>query len=123
MFVQAARIFGIVFLLIGILGFIPAATSNGLFGLFPVDTWHNVVHLVFGAWGLLAAGSRAGALVYLKGVAVVYGILAVLGLIGPTKILFDRIALHGPTVWLHAGLAVVAAYIGIGLADDPKFKA
>jgi hypothetical protein len=118
MFTKAARIFGIVFLLIGVLGFIPAATPNGLFGLFHVDTWHNVIHLVFGAWGLLAAGSRGGAIAYLKGVAVVYAILTVLGLIPSTRMLFDRIALGGANVWLHAGLAVVAAYIGIGLAEN-----
>jgi len=50
----AAVLFGIVFLLVGILGFVPAATNNEmLFGTFHVNTAHNFVHLASGIIFLL----------------------------------------------------------------------
>jgi heme/copper-type cytochrome/quinol oxidase subunit 3 len=61
----AAILFGIVFLLIGILGFVPAATpANGmLLGIFHVNTAHNFVHLasgvVFLLCGMLASAHHA----------------------------------------------------------------
>ncbi|PYL96244.1 MAG: DUF4383 domain-containing protein, partial [Verrucomicrobia bacterium] len=47
-------LFGIVFLAVGILGFVPGVTSdvNGmpmLLGIFHVNTAHNLVHIVSGA--------------------------------------------------------------------------
>jgi len=112
---KAARFFGIVFVAVGILGFVPQATPNGaLLGIFPVSTWHNLAHLVLGLWGLLAAGTVAGAVSYMRGIAVIYAVLAILGLFPSTSNLFGRIPLHGADVWLHAALAVAAAYFGFG---------
>src|SRR5438132_3618228 len=58
----AALLFGIVFLLIGILGFVPAVTpDNGmLLGIFHVNTAHNIVHLTwcFSCAKWLAAARR-----------------------------------------------------------------
>ena len=59
-----ARVFGIVFLLVGLLGLVttPFSLSGGLLlGLFPVNALHNLVHLAFGVWGLLAARTPGGA--------------------------------------------------------------
>src|SRR5687767_4738560 len=71
-----ARVFGAVFLVVGILGFIPGITQmhtdvqakaegltiggpghGMLLGIFHVNVLHNLVHLAFGILGLLAAGS------------------------------------------------------------------
>ncbi len=42
----AAILFGVVFLLIGILGFVPSITKDEmLLGIFHVNLLHNVVHL------------------------------------------------------------------------------
>ncbi len=63
----AAILFGIVFLAIGILGFVPSITApdaNGmpmLLGIFHVNTLHNIVHLASGAVALLCGMSGAGA--------------------------------------------------------------
>lgn len=122
-----ARLFGIVFLIIGAAGFVPGLTTEhshpdvtldaglGLeLGLFPVNYAHNAVHLLFGVWGLLAARSTGAAINYGKVVAVAYGLLAILGLIPAAKLwtTFGLVPLYGHDVWLHALLAAVAAYYG-----------
>ncbi len=59
-----ARVFGVVFLLVGLLGFVttPFSLEGGLLlGLFPVNVLHNLVHLVFGVWGLVAGRHGHGA--------------------------------------------------------------
>jgi hypothetical protein len=79
--------------------------------MFHVNALHNIVHLLFGLWGL-AAWRSGGAIAYAKGVAVIYALLAVLGLIPATASGFGLVPLGGNDVWLHAALAVVAAYFG-----------
>ena len=129
-----ARLFGIVFLLVGAAGFIPGVTDMnhthpdvtldaglGLeLGLFPVNYLHNAVHLLFGVWGLLAARSAGAAANYGKIVAASYALLAVLGLIPAAKLwtTFGLIPLYGNDVWLHALLAAVAAYFGFFRRDS-----
>lgn len=123
-----ALIFGIVFLVVGILGFgvVPSllehSTGSGmsgegmLFGMFHVNALHNIVHILFGLWGLAASRSLGGAVGYFKVVAVLYLLLAVLGLVPQTNAGFgDGIAhlvLGAYNVWLHLALAVVAAFFG-----------
>ena len=122
-----ARIFGIVFLMIGAAGFVPGLTTPhshpdmtfdaglGLeLGLFPVNYAHNAVHVLFGVWGLLAARSMGAASMYGKVVGVSYGLLTILGLIPAAKLwtLFGFVPLYGHDVWLHALLAAVATYYG-----------
>jgi hypothetical protein len=120
-----ARIYGIVFLIVGIGGFIPGLTqphvhpgliingSSGMeLGLFPVNILHNVVHIAFGIWGLVAGQSFAAARLYARGVAVIYALLTVLGVIPATNTAFGLVPIYGNDVWLHGLLAVVAAYFG-----------
>jgi hypothetical protein len=110
-----ARVFGIVFVAVGILGFVPTLTPEGnLLGLFPVNAAHNVAHILLGIWGLSSAGSATKAVGYMKAIAVIYALLAILGLIPATNTLFGLMPLHGADVVLHAVLAVVAAYLGFG---------
>lgn len=121
-----ALIFGIVFLVIGAGGFVPGILQPGvpeadlsmthgyghMFGLFPVNTPHNIVHLVFGLWGVAAYKSHAGARAYFRVVAMIYGLLTVLGLLEPTRTTFGLVPIYGNDVWLHALLALVAVYFG-----------
>jgi Domain of unknown function (DUF4383) len=121
----AAQLFGVVFLLAGIAGFFPAPIPPGAppltvehghglaLGLFPVNTLHNVVHLLFGGLGLAAArGALLTARSYFQIVAVAYGLLVVLGLIPATQTTFGLVPIWGNDVWLHALLAALAAYFG-----------
>lgn len=130
---RMAMIFGIVFLAIGILGFVPGmvqppaaddpdvafdAGHGRLMGLFPVNVLHNIVHILFGLWGLAAARSFDGARGYFKVVAVAYALLAVMGLLPPpASTTFGLVPIHHHDVWLHAALALVAAYFGFRRAD------
>lgn len=122
-----ALIYGIVFLIVGAAGFLPGLTvahshpdvrvTNGLsleFGLFPVNVLHNLVHLLFGVWGLVASRSLGGARVYAKAVAIVYALLTIMGLIPAANLhsTFGLIPLYGHDIWLHALLAAIAAYFG-----------
>lgn len=119
-----ALIFGIVFLVVGVGGFFltePGTPPAGLtqthgfgheLGLFPVNTIHNIVHILFGLWGLAASRSLGGAVTYARGVAIIYALLTVLGLIESTRLGFGFVPLYDNDVWLHAGLAIVAAYFG-----------
>jgi hypothetical protein len=121
-----ALIFGIVFLAVGIAGFVPqlvqpaeggAMNMGGedmgmLLGMFPVNLYHNAVHILFGLWGLAASRSGSGALTYARGVALIYGLLTVLGFIPATDTLFGMVPLYGNDVYLHGAIALVAAYFG-----------
>jgi len=119
-----ALIFGLVFLVVGVGGFFlteaapPPADlhqTHGFgheLGLFPVNTIHNIIHIVFGLWGLAASRSLGGAITYARAVAIIYTLLTVLGLIEGTRTTFGLVPIYGNDVWLHAVLALVAAYFG-----------
>jgi hypothetical protein len=122
-----AMIFGIVFLVIGIGGFIPGLTDHGAqphadltmtegygheLGMFPINLLHNIVHIIFGVWGLAASRSLGGARTYARVVAVIYALLTVMGLVDGLNTTFGLIPLYGADVALHAVLALVAAYFG-----------
>ena len=127
-----AMILGIVFLVIGAGGFVPGLTAphnhpdvrftTGLgleMSLFPVNLLHNVVHLLFGVWGLLAARSATGARAFGKAVAIVYGVLTVMGLIPALNLhaTFGLVPLYGHDVWLHALLALAGGYFGFAYRE------
>ena len=122
-----ALIFGIAFLGIGVAGFIPGITApphaghppltvdanyGQVFGLFPVNILHNIVHILFGLWGLLSYKSLGAAKGYAKGVAIAYAVLTVAGFIPNLDTMFGLVPLFGNDIWLHALLALVAAYFG-----------
>lgn len=114
---RVAQIFGVVFLLVGILGFVSTGmsmdpnpqTAPRLLGLFPVNALHNVVHLLFGVWGLVAARSFGAAKTYATVSGAIYVLLAVLGFIAPTT--FGLIPIGSHDIWLHAvfGISLLAA--------------
>lgn len=122
-----ALIYGIVFLVIGIAGFVPGfltpldagdpevginGSTGRLFGLFPVNSLHNLVHIAFGIWGLVAYRTLTASITYAKAVAIVYAIFVVMGLIPVLQTTFGLVPLFGHDVWLHLLLAAVAAYFG-----------
>lgn len=123
-----ALIFGIIYALIGILGFIPGLVTTPempvgmvgtmdhgrLLGLFPVNAIHNLVHLAVGIWGIVAAKSFSAAVFYARANAVIFGLLVILGLIPATNTLFGLAPIYGNDVWLHLINTVVAGYFGFG---------
>jgi hypothetical protein len=118
---------GIVFLAIGVLGFIPALVTPApeqapdvsftayygyLFGLLPVNYFVNLAHMAMGAWGIAASRGEGGARAYAKTIAVVSGALAVVGLIPQINTIFGLVPVYGKDVWLHAIAAIAAAFFG-----------
>ena len=123
-----ATVFGVVFLLVGAAGFVaappppdalPLAVAHGhglALGLFPVNTLHNLVHLLFGVRGLVAArGILLSARAYFQLLAVSYALLTAMGLIPATQTTFGLIPIYGNDVWLHALIAVAAGVIGFAM--------
>ncbi len=118
---------GIVYTLVGLLGFLPGITQpppanaptlavdagyGFLLGLFPINVLHNIVHLLIGVLGIAASRRLAGARQYARGLAIVYGLLAIMGLIPGLDRTFGLIPLFGHDVWLHALTALASAYFG-----------
>jgi hypothetical protein len=123
-----ALIAGIVYLFVGILGFIPGindmthpgmaehdlivdAQYGFLLGLFPVNILHNIVHLVIGIWGLLAYRSFGSARTFALVLGIFYLLLAVMGLIPGLNTTFGLIPIFGNDVWLHALTAIAALIV------------
>jgi len=130
-----ALIFGIAYLGAGLLGLIPAALMpppadapptqftllyGYLLGLFPVNVLHSAVHVAIGALGIAAWRGMASPQVYARSLALLYGVLGVMGLIPGMNTLFGMLPLHGHDVWLHLGTATVAAYFGWRSAVSPE---
>jgi hypothetical protein len=124
-----ALLAGIVSLGAGVLGFLPGITQPppadapplavsagyGYFlGLFPINVLHNFVHLGLGAWGLLAYNSFSAARSYARGLAIMYSVLTVMGVLPVLNTTFGLLPLFGHDIWLHALTAIVAAYCGWG---------
>src|SRR5262245_12222912 len=120
MLITLARIFGAVFIVVGARGFVPALVPSGnLLGVSPVNAVHNMVHIGLGIWGVVAGASLAAALMYFRGIAIIYAVLALLGLIPATNTLFGLAPIHGADVVLHAALALIAAYLGFWYISKP----
>jgi len=111
---SAAVLFGIVFILIGILGFVPGVTNNEmLLGIFHVNAAHNVVHLLSGAAALFAGMTSVGASrMYFRVFGVIYGLVAVLGFMMGDGMLLGLISNNTANTWLHVGIASVSLLLG-----------
>lgn len=116
---KAARLFGAVFVLIGILGFIPAFTpDNHLLGIFEVGPVHNLVHLLSGIAALALSATYSGAKTYFKVFGVVYGLVTVLGLFYGDRDLLGIMNHNVADIFLHAVITAAALYLGFGTPDE-----
>ena len=126
---QVAMLFGAVFLVVGILGFIPGITTNydemgfagdeseaKLLGIFQVSILHNIVHLLFGIAGLALARTWDGARMYMIGGGVIYLLLWVLGLAGAT----DWVPTNTADDWLHLVLGVSMVLLGFVFGREER---
>ena len=114
-----ALLFGLVFLGAGILGFIPGITTDydemkfagneseaQLLGIFQVSILHNIVHLLFGVAGLVAARTWESARTYLLAAGIIYVILFVYGLIVGDNDDANFVPIDTADDWLHLVLAL-----------------
>ncbi len=116
---QAATLFGVVFLLAGVLGFVPGITNDQmLLGIFHVNAAHNVVHLLSGAVALWAGmTSAAYARTYFRVFGIVYALVAVLGFLTGNGMLLGLISNNMPDTWLHVAIAAAALALGFVVKD------
>ncbi|MEA5365246.1 DUF4383 domain-containing protein [Amycolatopsis sp., V23-08] len=122
----AATIVGAVFLLVGVLGFVPGITTDYdqlsfaghnsmamLLGVFMVSILHNIVHLAFGVAGLAAARTPRGAHLYLIVGGIVYLVLWIYGLLIDHGSDANFVPVNTADNWLHLGLGVGMIALGL----------
>lgn len=127
----ASAAVGAVFLLVGVLGFIPGITTDygqmkfagheseaALLGLFQVSVLHNIVHLLFGVAGLVMAKTAASARTFLIGGGIIYLVLWVYGLVVGQESPANFVPLNGADDWLHLVLGVGMLALGFLLTRN-----
>jgi hypothetical protein len=132
----AATVVGAVFLLVGILGFIPGPTTNYdelsfaghqsgalLLGVFAVSILHNLVHAAFGVAGLVLARSVAGARNFLIFGGIVYAVLWIYGLLIDHDSAANIVPVNTADNWLHLALAVGMIALGALLGRSRATRA
>lgn len=117
---SVALYLGIVVLVTGLAGFVPALVPDGrVFGLFLVDPLHNVVHILTGALAIFASRSSDSATrLYFQVFGVVYALVTVLGLTTGTG-LFGLLPVNTADNLLHIFIAVVGIYYGFVAKVSP----
>jgi hypothetical protein len=115
----AAFVLGIVFLIVGVVGYIPnplvGHMADGSPALFAANNMHNLVHIISGIVLLIGVYTALTPSLALKIVGVVYALVAVLGFIMPGGMMLGMIEMNMADTWLHVALAIVILYAGFGL--------
>jgi len=122
----ASLVVGVVFLLVGVLGFIPGITTDydtlsfaghdshaELLGIFHVSILHNLVHLAFGVAGIAMARTAATARLYLIAGGAIYLVLWLYGLVIDKDSSANFVPVNTADDWLHFVLGV--GMIGLGV--------
>jgi uncharacterized protein DUF4383 len=122
-----AFLFGILFLLLGVGGFVPPvmrdmhpefpplildANAGRLLGLFPVNLLLSGVHMLFGLWGIVAAGSVQRAKFYARNVGIIALMLTFAGFIPGLQNGYGLLPLYGNDIWLHGLSGLIAVFFG-----------
>lgn len=126
---------GVFFIAIGILGFIPGMVSTAvpqpdsplwidtgygyLFGLFPTNLVHNLVHVAVGVWGFNSARNPKSALLYSQAFAILYSLIVVMGILPGLGTTLGLMPVFGGNVILNLLATVMAAYYGFVADPSP----
>ncbi len=129
---SAALLVGIVFLVVGILGFVPGVTTHygdisfaghdsgaKLFGIFQTSILHNVVHLLFGLVGIAMARSWEGARTFLIAGGTIYLLLFVYGLLAHGASGWNFIPVNSADNVLNVALGIAMITLGLVLGREP----
>ncbi|MDP3685764.1 MAG: DUF4383 domain-containing protein [bacterium] len=105
-------VLGVVLTIVGIWGYL--TDSGSILGIFAVDGTHNLIHLVSGIVGILAAlGGEKYSKTYLQVFGVIYALVFILGLFGGGQVLGLFVTNMADNI-LHLVIAAVALYGGFG---------
>lgn len=116
-----AQVFGIIYLVVGIAGFVPPLLAGSLppeimgpftgllLGLFAVNWFHSLTHLAIGAVGLALYRSHSASQAYALALGIAYAVLFLLGIFsGEMATLGGLLPLNGWDDLLHILTALVA---------------
>ena len=119
-----ALLFGLIYTIVGIVGFVPSlggtfamAPPTMLLYYFPINVLHNIVHLVIGIAGLAMSRSEASATSFCKIFGVVLILVGLVGFVWPANLDATILPLRGADIWLH--LVSGAVLLIVGLASKP----
>jgi hypothetical protein len=126
---------GIIYLLLGLAGFVPALVSlpgtsesfvpldesvsaysagfGYIFGAIPTNFLHNIVRCAVGLLGITSYNNTTTARLFNRGFAVSYALLAIIGLLPLGKTFFGLMPLFGANVLLNALAAIAAGYYSV----------
>ena len=109
-----ARVIGILFLILGVLGFF----MKDLLGIIHLDSMHNVIHLAVGILGLLASAQEGTSRLFARVLGVVYVLMGIVGFFVPE--LFGMMHVEWADNVLHLVVGAAALYLGFTAADSIK---
>ncbi len=128
---KVAMAFGVVFVLVGLAGFVPGITTNYdkmgaagpdsmamLLGVFMVSVLHNIVHLLYGVVGIIASRRWSASRAYLLFGGIVYLVLWLYGLVIDRNSSANFVPLNTADNWLHLGLGVVMVGAALALSRE-----
>lgn len=131
---KASAAVGAAFLVVGVLGFVPGITTNYdemsfaghsgalLLGIFAVSVLHNVVHLLFGVLGLLAAKLPGTARLFLMAGGGLYVLLWVWGSAIGEHTRANFLPVNTADNWLHLGLGAGMILLGIAVTAAERAR-
>ena len=108
-----AAVFGAIYLLVGVVGFV---LESPLLGLFEVNALHNIVHILLGAALLYGSTSFAAAVQTTRGVGALLVVLGILGFVAPNG--FGLVPLGGNDIWLHLATGTILLAVGFMATDE-----
>jgi Domain of unknown function (DUF4383) len=134
---QASFVVGVVFLVVGVAGFIPGITTHygdmtfaghdsmaKLLGVFMVSVLHNIVHLLFGIAGIALSRTAPSARNFLIGGGVIYLVLWIYGLVIDQTSSANFVPINTADNWLHfllgAGMIALGVVLSRRRADVPR---
>lgn len=115
-------LFGWIYTIVGIAGFIPALggsfsmTGSTLLGVAPVNVLHNIVHLIIGIAGLTMSRTEEGAGTFCKTFGIILLLLGIIGFIQPN--LFGILPIGGGDIWIHLITGAILAVAGFASAPS-----
>ena len=123
---KVTLVISVIFLVVGIAGFIPGITTNYdqlllaghesealLLGVFQVSILHNLVHLLYGVVGIVLARTAIGARNYLIWGGVIYLVLWLYGLFIDQESAVNFVPLNSADSWLHLVLGLGMVVLGV----------
>ena len=117
-----AMVFGVIYTLVGLLGFIPALGGSytmqpgSLLQIANVNVLHNIVHLVIGVAGLTMGRTDEGAGTFCKTFGIILLLLGVIGFFMPN--LLGIVPIGGGDIWIHLVSGIILTYAGFATATS-----